>query len=88
MKAARSRIAALEARAELREEAEWAYTTEPAYLHLTDDERASIDAAFERFQAAFTGSLQDALSTLSDADLETLERFCLACGRVDAEGAR
>ena len=85
MRAAHSRIAALEARAERHEAADWAYTLEPAYLALTGEERSKVDGAFQRFQEAFKGSLQEALSGLSDADLDTLESFCLACGRVDVE---
>lgn len=88
MRAAHSRIAALEARAERHEAADWAYTLEPAYFALSDEERSKIDGLFQRFQEAFKGSAQDALSGFSDAELDTLESFCLACGRVDGEALR
>lgn len=85
MKANRSRLTALEARAQRFEAKSWAYALEPAYLAMSEEEQAAIDEILQRMEKAFTGSITGALSVLSDAELNTLEAFCVACGWPEEE---
>jgi len=85
MKATLSRLSALEARVDRRQADFWAYALEPAYLAMSEEEQRAIDDILHRMEKAFTGSITGALSILSDAELNTLEAFCMACGWPEEE---
>ena len=90
MKATLNRLSSLEARldrrsAEEKQSAEgWAYFEDPHFVGLSEADQIAVINILQRVDQAFNGSLQDALTVLSDAELYTLETFVLSCVKVPA----
>ena len=75
-----SRLARIESRLTAKEDDHWAYSLEPAYLRMTDDERAELDAISDKINAAYRGNVQEAVKVLSDHELDVFMAFCIAAG--------
>lgn len=86
MKNAQSRLARLEQRARVAIEIrEWAWSEEPVYLAMSNDDQAQIASTIAKMAPFLPDDVKGAVEGLTNEELDRFEAFYIATGDAKAE---